>query len=67
MKCESCGKSVLGSGRPTPLGERVCNTCSDRINGFVVGGMTGGVGGAVAGPGLMKWVRESLSGKRDPK
>jgi hypothetical protein len=27
---------------------------------MVVGGITGGLGGALAGPGILRWVRKSL-------
>ena len=63
MRCHKCGKSVSGKSYGTPLGERVCGPCNDKVNGFVIGALAGDAGGAVAGPGIMAWVRTSLRGK----
>ena len=63
MKCDKCGRSMLSAGRPTPLGQSVCASCSDKVNGLIIGGATGGLGGAVAGPGIVRWIRTSMSGR----
>jgi hypothetical protein len=44
----------------SPLGHAVCERCHERVNGMIVGGMTGGVGGAVVGPSILRWVRKSM-------
>lgn len=64
MNCAKCGRSILGKSYGTPLGERVCGTCNDKVNGFIIGAATGGAGGAATGPGLMKWVRQSVDDGR---
>lgn len=62
MKCAKCGKAVLGRTWTTPLGEQVCQTCHDRMVGFIVGGAVGGAGGAAAGPTVAKTLRQVLGG-----
>lgn len=52
------------SGRTSPLGSPLCNTCYDKQYGVLMGMMGGSPGLAVAGPGIMRWVRESLDPKR---
>ncbi len=60
MRCAECGaKRRSGSGF-SPLGEPVCARCSDTLLGLITGGAAAGLGGAVAGPSIMRWVRESL-------
>ncbi len=44
-------------------GQSVCAGCNDKVNGLIIGGATGGLGGAVAGPGIMGWIRTSMSGR----
>ncbi|NNM44939.1 hypothetical protein [Knoellia koreensis] len=58
--CTSCGRSMRRGTYYSPLGQPVCEACYEKVNGLIVGGMAGGVGGAVAGPGILRWVRESL-------
>lgn len=64
MNCAKCGRSILGQGYPTPLGERVCRPCSDKINGFVYGSLSGGAAGGMQGASLTRWARAQ---RRRPK
>ncbi len=64
MRCAKCGAKARGAGYPTPLGERVCRNCHDTIAGLVVGmGSGGGLSGALAGPGLLRWLGDALHPK----
>lgn len=65
MRCPKCGAKIRDGGDPTPLGQQVCQQCHDTIAGAVIGlGSGGGLGGALAGPGVLRWVRESLHPER---
>jgi len=61
MRCAKCGaKRREGSGY-SPLGEPVCATCQDAIVGVTMGMLGGGgIGAAVAGPGILRWMREAF-------
>lgn len=48
-------------GHATPLGELRCASCANVVNGAALGAMAGGgIGGAVAGPGILRWISEAL-------
>ncbi|GAA1394154.1 hypothetical protein [Luteococcus peritonei] len=60
MRCAKCRRSILGKSYASPIGERVCRSCHDKLTGFILGGAVGGAGGAAAGPKLMKSLRNPL-------
>lgn len=61
MRCAKCGTKLRGGGYPSPLGETVCQRCHDTIAGAAVGlASGGGLGGALAGPGLLTWISDAL-------
>lgn len=62
--CYQCGRRTK-SPRYGILGQPMCASCENKQTGLVVGGMTGGAGGAVAGPGILSWVRRSLRRRPD--
>ncbi len=60
-RCAKCSTKLRDGGHPSPLGERVCGSCATTINGAAVGLMSGGgLGGALAGPGILGWVQRTL-------
>jgi len=63
MRCSSCGRN-RASGRTSPLGSPLCTNCYDKQYGVLMGMMAGSPGLAVAGPGIVRWVREALNPKR---
>ena len=62
--CYQCGRRV-STPRYGILGQPMCAACETKQTGLVVGGASGGVGGAVAGPRLLTWIRRSLRRKPD--
>lgn len=67
MRCAKCGTKLRGGGYPSPLGERVCQSCHTTIAGAAIGvmgaggfGAPGALPGAIAGPGILRWISETL-------
>lgn len=64
-RCEKCGAKIRDAGSGTPTGGRVCTGCADVTNGAAVGMLSGGgLGGALAGPGILRWMRKALHKRR---
>ena len=64
-RCSKCGAKLRDGGHGSPLGELVCGSCATTINGAALGLLSGGgLGGALAGPGILGWVQRSLRPRR---
>ena len=43
------------------MAQPLCADCHTRVNGQISGSMTGGYKGALAGPGILSWMRKAIS------
>lgn len=59
-RCDKCRKPIKGKVYKSPMMRPLCSSCWTRLNGQAAGYMSGGYTGAVAGPGILSWVRKSL-------
>ena len=57
MPQEDPGGTVYRS----PMAQPLCADCHTRVNGQISGYMTGGYKGALAGPGILSWMRKAIS------
>lgn len=58
--CDKCHRRISGTVYRSPTARPLCARCHEQLNGMVLGYMSGGTQGAIAGPSILSWVRKAL-------